>query len=172
MSITFSYRATDKDGKATAGKVQAETKEQALAKIQELKTMGLTDISIERAETGETSTTTKRLCPFCAEEIQPEAIKCRHCGEMLDGSREAEAKQNQGIEKKIAEYVRNGYLIQHRDESRVQLLKKKKFSFLMWLFWWIAGGILGLVFFPLFFAPGFYILYHIIRKDKVVNLEV
>ena len=28
-----------------------------------------------------------RKCPFCAEEIKTEALKCKHCGSMLDGSR-------------------------------------------------------------------------------------
>lgn len=37
-----------------------------------------------------------KKCPYCAEEIQDEAIKCKHCGEFLNGHRPPQIPMSHG----------------------------------------------------------------------------
>jgi predicted nucleic acid-binding Zn ribbon protein len=47
-----------------------------------------------------------KKCPFCAEDIRDEAIKCKHCGEFLDASRQPRISAQQ-----IEWYFRKSFIV-------------------------------------------------------------
>jgi hypothetical protein len=49
-----------------------------------------------------------KKCPFCAEEIQDAAIKCKHCGEFLNAAARARFTQNK---EKLPAFFRVSFII-------------------------------------------------------------
>ena len=71
-------------------------------------------------------------------------------------------EEKSDIEKKIDGYLKKGFIVQYKDEHRIQLFRKKKFSLFLALAW-ACLALVGIL---------IYIFYYLAKRDEVVTLNL